>query len=95
MATAPRIPASSPMLISTENSSTTTQNEASASCANSIMPIIKAIPTGSLTPDSPSRIVPARPRISLCPSTENITAGSVGASAAPRMPAIVHEKSKR
>ncbi len=77
------------------NSSTTTQNVAPSCVASSIIPIISAIPTGSFTPDSPSRIVPARPRISLFPSTENITAGSVGASAAPRMPAIVHEKSKR
>lgn len=58
------------------------------------MPIISAIPTGSLAPDSPSRIVPVRPPTSRLPSTENMTAGSVGASAAPRMPANVHEKPK-
>ena len=46
--------------------------------ASSISPIISAIPTGSLAPDSPSRIVPVRPPISRSPSTENITAGSVG-----------------
>src|ERR671930_1200322 len=55
---------------------------------------MSAIPTGSFAPDSPSRIVPVRPPISRLPSTENITAGSVGASAAPRMPAIVQSKPK-
>ena len=39
---------------------------------------IKAIPTGSLAPDSPSRIVPLRPATSRLPSTEKTTAGSVG-----------------
>ena len=52
------------------------------------MPSISAIPTGSFAPDSPSRIVPVRPRISRSPSTENITAGSVGATAAPSRPAV-------
>ena len=44
---------------------------------------ISAIPTGSLAPESPSRMVPARPWISRSPRTENTTAGSVGDSAAP------------
>ena len=57
--------------------------------ASSSMPIIKAMPTGSFAPDSPSRIVPERPRTALPLSTENITAGSVGASAAPTMPATI------
>src|SRR6478672_8814313 len=39
---------------------------------------ISAMPTGSLAPDSPSRIVPLRPATSRCPSTEKTTAGSVG-----------------
>src|SRR5919197_2082 len=56
---------------------------------------MSAIPTGSFAPDSPSRIVPVRPLISRLPSTENITAGSVGASAAPRTPAIVQSKPKK
>src|SRR5919199_954101 len=56
---------------------------------------ISAIPTGSFAPDSPSRIVPVRPPISRLPSTENMTAGSVGASAAPRTPAIVQSKPKK
>ena len=60
--------------------------------AKSSIPIISAIPTGSFAPDSPSRIVPVRPPISRPPSTENITAGSVGASAAPRIPAVVQPK---
>ena len=44
---------------------------------------ISAMPTGSLAPDSPSSRVPERPAISRRPRTENTTAGSVGASAAP------------
>ena len=36
---------------------------------------ISAMPTGSLAPDSPSRMVPLRPATSRCPSTENTTAG--------------------
>jgi hypothetical protein len=44
---------------------------------------IRAMPTGSLAPDSPSRMVPLRPGTSRRPSTENTTAGSVGASAVP------------
>src|SRR5665647_2327491 len=43
-----------------------------------------AIPTGSLAPDSPSRIVPDRPEISRRPSTEKTTPGPVGDKAAPR-----------
>ncbi len=63
--------------------------------ASSIIPIISAIPTGSFAPDSPFRIVPVRPRISRPPSTENVTAGSVGASAAPSIPLVIQERSKR
>ena len=46
------------------------------------------MPTGSFAPDSPSRIVPVLPEISRSPSTENITAGSVGAIAAPSRPEV-------
>ena len=53
---------------------------------------MSAIPTGSFAPDSPSRIVPERPPTWRLPRTENITAGSVGAIAAPIRPAVVHEK---
>src|SRR4051794_6171952 len=42
---------------------------------------ISAMPTGSLAPDSPSRMVPLRPDTSRWPSTEKTTAGSVGATA--------------
>ena len=42
---------------------------------------IKAMPTGSLAPDSPSRMVPLRPSTWRRPSTEKTTVGSVGASA--------------
>ena len=78
MTAAPAIPIARPTDISTANSRTTTQNVESAWVANSSIPIMSAIPTGSLTPDSPSRIVPVRPLTSRLPSTENITAGSVG-----------------
>ena len=50
---------------------------------------------GRSRPDSPSRIVPVRPRISRPPSTEKVTAGSVGASAAPSRPLVIHERSKQ
>ena len=56
------------------------------------MPSMRAMPAGSFTPASPSRIVPVRPGIVAPPSTENITAGSVGARAAPSTPASFHEK---
>ena len=61
--------------------------------AYSIIPIISAIPTGSFAPDSPSRIVPLLPPTSRLPSTENITAGSVGASAAPSSHDVIQLKS--
>ena len=53
------------------------------------------MPTGSFAPDSASRIVPVRPDTSRRPSTENMTAGSVGAIAAPIRPDVVHEKSEQ
>ena len=51
--------------------------------SRSAAPPCSAMPTGSFAPDSPSRRVPVRPAISRRPSTENTTAGSVGASAVP------------
>ena len=56
--------------------------------------MIRAMPTGSLAPDSPSRMVPLRPPISRPPSTEKTTAGSVGASAVPSRSAVGQEKPK-
>src|SRR3954471_7446842 len=53
------------------------------------------MPTGSLAPDSPSRIVPAGSATSRLPSTENTTAGSVGATAVPTSRATYHSKPKR
>ena len=53
------------------------------------------MPTGSLAPDSPSMITPARPRTSRLPSTENTTAGSVGASAVPSSSASGHATPNR
>ncbi len=85
-------PKTTPTDISTTNSRTTTRNEASSWVASSIMPSISAMPAGSLTPASPSRIVPERPPTSRRPSTENITAGSVGATAAPMIPARIQSK---
>ena len=82
------MPTASPIAICSRNTRTTIQKLASACVASSISPTISAIPTGSLAPDSPSRIVRLRPSISRAPSTENITAGSVGATAAPSRPAV-------
>jgi hypothetical protein len=48
-----------------------------------------------LTPDSPSRIVPLRPPISRFPRTENMTAGSVGESAAPIIQDVIQLKPSR
>ena len=86
---APARPIAVPIPISTTNSRTTTNADASSWVASSISPSISAIPAGSLTPASPSSVVPERPAISRRPRTENITAGSVGASAAPMRPASV------
>ena len=55
-------------------------------------PDIKAIPTGSLAPDSPSRMVPLRPDTSRLPSTEKTTAGSVGATAVPSSSDTHHDQ---
>src|SRR6478735_9388310 len=89
---APAKPIARPTDISTAHSFTTVQNVPWSLVAKSSIPIISAIPTGSFAPDSPFRIVPLRPAISRPPSTENITAGSVGATAAPRIPAVVQSK---
>ena len=62
---------------------------ASSWVASSIIPTISAMPAGSLMPASPSRIVPVRPLSSRRPSTAKVTAGSVGAIAAPTRPATV------
>ncbi len=53
-----------------------------------------AMPTGSFAPDSPSSRVPERPVISRLPSTENTTAGSVGARAAPMSKDASHSNPK-
>ncbi len=92
---APTAPTATPPTISIANSSTTVQKVPSSVVASSIIPIISAIPTGSLAPDSPLRIVPVRPRISRPPRTEKVTAGSVGARAAPIRPLVIHERSNR
>ena len=83
------MPTSRPTPICRAKTRTTTQNVSSACVASSINPSISAIPTGSLAPDSPSRIVSVRPSISRSPRTENMTAGSVGATAAPIRPAVI------
>src|SRR5581483_3595550 len=91
-ATPPASPIASPIDIWSANSRTTSQNVACACVASSIIPSIRAIPTGSLAPDSPSRIVPVLPATSRSPSTENITAGSVGATAAPTRPLAIQPR---
>ena len=73
----PATPTARPTAISTTNSSTTVQIEASSCVASSTIPIIRAIPTGSLKPDSPSRIVPDRPLTSL-PGEHREGDGGVG-----------------
>ena len=87
------MPTASPIDISSANSRTTVHIVPLSDVANSIIPIISAMPTGSFAPDSASRIVPVRPETSRRPSTENMTAGSVGAIAAPIRPDVIHEKS--
>ncbi len=86
------MPTTRPTDISTANSRATTQRLPSDSWASSIIPIMSAIPTGSFIPASPWRMVPERPRISLPEKTENVTAGSVGAMAAPTSPASIQLK---
>ena len=56
---------------------------------------MRAMPTGSLAPDSPSRMAPLRPATSRRPSTENTTAGSVGANAVPISSAAHQSRSNR
>ena len=90
IASAPMSPTAAPIAISTTNSRRMTNLEASSCVASSIIPIMRAMPAGSFTPASPSSVTPERPLISRWPSTENITAGSVGASAAPMTPAVIH-----
>ena len=92
---APPTPTASPTTISRANSTTTTEKPPSSVVASSIIPIMSAMPTGSFIPASPSRIVPARPRTSRAPNTENVTAGSVGASAAPTSPASIQSSPRR
>ena len=87
------MPTASPIDISSASSRTTVHIVPLPDVANSIIPIINAMPTGSFAPDSASRIVPVRPETSRRPSTENMTAGSVGAIAAPIRPDVIHEKS--
>ena len=83
------------MAISIANSSAIFATVPSSLVANSIRPTMSAIATGSFAPDSPSRIVPDRPPTSRFPSTENMTAGSVGASAAPMIQAMIQSKPNR
>src|SRR6266511_1205754 len=80
----PSRPAAAPTTISSANS----PSPLPTACQPLAVPTasrlaIAAMPTGSLAPDSPSTRVPVRPEISRRPSTENTTAGSVGASAVP------------
>src|SRR5919199_5311318 len=74
-------PTAAPTVISMTNSTAPAVNAPDPLAVSNAA--ISAMPTGSLTPDSPSRIVPDLPTTSRRPSTENTTAGSVGASAVP------------
>jgi hypothetical protein len=93
--TAPATPTASPTAISSQKSPTIVHNDASSCVANSSIPITRAMPTGSFAPDSPSSTVPERPPTSRFPMTENMTAGSVGASAAPRIQSNVQSNPKK
>ena len=59
------------------------------------MATIRAIPTGSLAPASPSSRVPVVPVTSRRPSTEKTVAGSVGARAVPSRRLALHPNPKR
>ena len=77
----PATPMAAPTAICSRNSPTTCANAPALRPPAAIRLAIRAIPTGSFAPDSPSRMVPLRPEISRWPRTENTTAGSVGATA--------------
>ena len=72
MSNAPTTPRTAPIPISTTNSRAITPLDASAWVASSIIPIMSAMPAGSLKPASPSRVTPERPSISFGPRTENM-----------------------
>jgi hypothetical protein len=80
-ATPPAAPIAAPTNICSTNSPPTCPKAPRLSPPAPIRLAIRAMPTGSFAPDSPSRIVPLRPETSCWPSTENTTAGSVGATA--------------
>ena len=79
----PARPAATPIVICSRKSTAIAPTAMPLTPPAASRPPIKAIPTGSFAPDSPSRIVPLRPAISCCPNTENTTAGSVGETAVP------------
>ncbi len=77
----PSSPTAAPTAICRENSPTICANAWPDRPPAVSRLAIKAMPTGSLAPDSPSRMVPLRPDTSRWPRTEKTTAGSVGATA--------------
>src|SRR5665811_1908571 len=79
----PKSPKAAPTPIWSRNSPTTCTAAPPLSDPAASRLTSRAMPTGSLAPDSPSRIVEERPAISRCPRMENTTAGSVGAMAVP------------
>ncbi len=84
----PATPTMPPMAICRTNSRTPSHTAVPPDPVAESRATITAIPTGSFAPDSPSRMVPDRPWISRFPSTENTTAGSVGAKAVPMSRAV-------
>ena len=79
----PTTPATTPTLICRTNPPATDSTLPAVIPPAANNATIKAMPTGSFAPDSPSRMSPLRPATSRRPSTENTTAGSVGDTAVP------------
>src|SRR5664279_5686297 len=79
----PTTPATRPTLICRTNPAVTDSTLPAVIPPAANNATIRAMPTGSFAPDSPSRMSPLRPATSRRPSTENTTAGSVGEIAAP------------
>jgi len=90
----PRTPSRAPTPICSTNSPPTRAKAPAPRPPAATRLAMRAMPTGSLAPDSPSSTVPLRPETSRCPSTENTTAGSVGATAVPTSRARYHSRPK-
>src|SRR4051794_2736873 len=90
----PTTPTARPMVICRANSTSAVSPAENPPPVAPRMLTSRAMPTGSFAPDSPSRMVPLRPATSRPLSTENTTAGSVGASAVPSSRAVRQSRPK-